>query len=226
MLEHGDPKEIGQLQCSKWLTLPLLLSKQELEACLLSYSNLFVLGSLKLESELICPLTSILEKYEALLTTFWQGGTPDPKLLRGFSYGVTPDSSDVYIYSPDGERGMIKEKRPLIYLQPLLVHFSPEDLQFRTKVRGGETFFWGVELRFPQLFQLSTSGKIEQAWGVTQAANDFRNLQRWARKATEPVQFLHKGKKLSPHLRVGHHLKGKLQDYLPLQQHGLDIWSS
>lgn len=182
----------GGLMASKWLSLPLFITGEDLKDALdvLQDGILAPLGYLVDKECLEISKEIVLKSYAELLQSLLSGEALDRKKLRDLTLRIAFSEEDLYAYQAGENRFMVYERKPAIHMQPLFLSYSSEEKKFRSKVLGGDQIFWGVEFSFPQIYQDPFSQKMEESWNKTEGSKKFKLLQKWSRRATKPAKFI------------------------------------
>ena len=109
----------------------------------------------------------------------------------------------VYTVPVDGDRQIIKVKKPVIQMQAHRIGYSSLDGKFRPMVMGKESISWGIQFSYPQIYE--DSGKVVKVNESDQFPNTarFKKMQRWMRRHTIPTPFLADGKRVNVPMRLG-----------------------
>lgn len=141
-----------------------------------------------------------VESYiEALITKDQIDLTPYRKI---FSVALSQSEEDFTLQVLQDTRVLVKQKQPMIQLR-LASWIIDEQLQIKTKIIGKESIPWGVEIAYPQTFQDPDTKEIKN--GLTDYPNGmlFKEIMRWIRKNTKPVQIIFESNEIQSNLRLG-----------------------
>lgn len=189
-------------QASKWLKIPLFLSKEELSAL---FEELFPFYLVRLsgvieEGKGVIDKTTYLSLYEDYLKTLQSGQAKDVNRLV---VGLGKELSDFRKIKVDGGE-LIKVYHPVIQVQPYTLFYSSSAEKFIEMTHSLENMYFGLLFSFPQLFQdPSTQEVIKVYESDTLNAKAFKAIQKWSRAHTTPTPFLINGKVLNHPARIG-----------------------
>lgn len=197
--------ECPPFQASKWLKIPLFLSKEELSALFeeLSFLYLVRLSGVIEEGKAVIDKTTYLFEYEDYLRTLQSGA---PKSVNRLVVGLGKELSDFRkIKVESGE--LIKVYRPVIQVQPYTLFYSSTAQKFIEMTHSLENMYFGLLFSFPQLFQDPISQEVIKVYeSDTLNAKAFKAIQKWSRAHTTPTPFLINGKVLNHPARIGKNL--------------------
>lgn len=218
----------GALQCSKFLTLQLLVDEQEMEALLGLDSSLRIFrgAEVTLRGEGELSQEQWLEGYSSYVALLKKGERPCPQDWAPlFSVMWTVEGSTCYALPVGEGQQIVKACRPVIQIQPHSMGYSQLDGKFRPMVRGPHSISWGIQVGYPQIFQEPHSGavhQVDQSEGFPNTAW-FKALQRWVRRETVPTPFILGEKLHSLPMRLGKKCFSWVQNHPQLQELAIEV---
>ncbi|MCB1149835.1 MAG: hypothetical protein KDK48_06680 [Chlamydiia bacterium] len=195
----ATPDKEPPFQASKWLQLQMLLDPEEMADLLHELDPRWIapLGKVLSASELTLTPEAFLESYVSYIKELMEGKPSQADLAVAFA----EDARAFCAFPVQGERYLLKLRRPAILVTKHTLDYSPDDGKFRSMVRGSATIAWGVELKYPQLFMDPDSGAIVKP--LQEGETLFKKAQRWVRQNTLPTDFIAEGKKVTSPVRIG-----------------------
>lgn len=209
-------KEIDtQLEASKWIDCPLLLSETEMKSLLelLGQPYLFPI------SRPLSPDLNFTNEYANYVAALEKGDKP--KNLQ--AYLMTNSLEAVYALQLSDGRELVRPYLPCILVRPHHVNFSPEDRKFRSKVYGENAITWGYTFSYPQFCLDPTTHDVEKVDERYSNTPLFKQIQRWMRESTTPTPFLYKETKINAPIRLGKEALYLAKNHFQLKQQDLDV---
>lgn len=216
------------LKATKWLSLEMLLSEEELRALfkeLLPFTLYFNGGVVK-KSEVKLSVESYLSTYRDYLKALTENFDENPLAFRSaLTALLTRDKDAVALIPVEGERAIVRAVKPSIQLFEHVMHYSEKEGRFHSMVHGKETISWGIILTYPQLYEdPKTKEPVEAMKGEGHPNSElFRLAQRWSRKNTLPAPLLIEGKRINLTARVGKAYLEKAKEHPELRRRGIEV---
>lgn len=198
----------GSCPVSKWLQTALLLGSSEMRNLLNEIAPFFMLriDAVLSKKEGIIEHSEFLHAYDAYIQSIASGQEVDERLAKRFFQAAWTISLDcaTSIEVPN-DRHIIKLSRPAVIIQHHRLSFSAIDEKFRSMVFGVDTFPFGIQISYPQLFKDPKTQELEKILVLEKFVNTplFRKIQKWVRSSTRPVTFLFGDKKTTIPVRIG-----------------------
>jgi hypothetical protein len=212
------------MQATKWLKLPLFLSREEIRSLLTALGKIHIVplsGVFREGMEELSP-QSYEDLYSSYLESLCRGepASPDKKLISAWTLNL--DSIEV-IQVASG--ALVKPKLPVVQVQPFWLNYSTTDGKFHEMAFSRESLAWGLQFSFPQLFQEPAHLEILKVQEPEfPNAGLFKNIQRFSRASTVPTPFmLPDGSKLNHPCRIGKSLLSKASEMPQLVNKGLKL---
>lgn len=139
-----------------------------------------------------------------------------------FSIALSEDEEDFSVQPLANDRVLIKQKKPMVQFRPASF-FIDENLEVKTKMIGKDTISWGIEIAYPQTFQDPDTKEIKN--GLTDYPNGslFKEIMRWVRKNTRPVQIIFQSRAIQSNLRLGNNALQWIDQYERLNKKQIKI---
>jgi hypothetical protein len=203
MLPRARLDEVKPYQASKWLTLPLLVTQGEMQELLLLLPEVFVpLSGVIPEGAENISKSEFLSYYTSYAGEI-KKGVKRPHIDFRLTFAITQDLQDLRAINVPGGV-LIRIVKPVIQVQPYTLHYSEVAHAFCEMTFSPDSFYWGLQFSFPQIFQNPDTHEIEKV-SLERFPNAalFKAIQRWARKATTPTPFLREERVIHHHSRIG-----------------------
>lgn len=218
----------GQLLVSKWLASQVLLDDDEMISLMqhLGSCQIYQIDRVVGEQEGVLMQQSFLEAYRAYVAAFKAGELPSEKLVKDYLQGAMTVSDDVLYEIPlDGGKRIIKLVKPAVMLQPHRMHYSSLDGKFRSMVMAKDSFLWGVQFSYPQIYQNPKTFALEKIAFSDAFPNSFLfdRLRKWVRYNTLPTPFIVNNRKMTSSVRLGKKCFGWINKHLQLQSLGITV---
>lgn len=221
------PGEKQPMEASKWLNCQVLLDEHEMQSLFsaLDPFHIFLTGVVVKPGEGEISQKAFLECYAEYVQALRNGQVPLEKSYRPyFSASLTIDPQGLFAVDA-GERQIIRVARPAIQLQSHMMGYSKVDGKFRSMILGKDTFLWGIQFSYPQLYHdltLKEALKVDDSPAFPNT-KIFRQLQRWMREATIPTPFLVNGTIINVPARLGKRCLSWINQHPQLTTHHLKI---
>lgn len=167
------------MHASRWISYKALLSPRELRE-MISGSGCEPVDVGRISAEPF-DLEGWFAEYQAL----YEGAAGRLPVI-----GLHCDPSSIEELEVSGGKQMTRPVKPVILVGPCTYRIGADNKIF-TNVLGDDAHFWGVDVRYPALFQPKNSGKALNILGNPEFPNGkaFRDVAKWLRKKTRPVSF-------------------------------------
>lgn len=191
-------------QASLYLSYGMLITPVEFSMLLESLQDLpdfsiWGTGVLLPKEKLAISEESLINHYAASLENFTLSGEQKAALSSVWTMNLNA----VRLREFPQEKGLIVRELPVVQLCRFQFRFDGE--RFFSNSFSQDTLFWGIELRFPQLFLDPTNGKLIKVLKAEYSNTLlWKKIHEWIRNHTMPVQFLKGdgGKRVAP-FRIG-----------------------
>ena len=146
---------------------------------------------------------------------------PPPPLRRFFSLMLSASLDVFYAVEVSPGKNVIKASLPVIQIQMFHCFFSSFDHQIRSMVISPESFGWGIQISYPQIYedphthQFSKVLLEEEKFPNSKA---FKTIVSWLRKNTQPVPLQEDGGLAYAPFRIGKRSLEKRQTHVGLQK--------
>lgn len=218
-------KDEGPYQASKWLHIRLLIDLNEMKS-LIEYGPAFYIysinavyqnGAERKEKE------EFLQAYGEYIKDLKEQRIPDEAKYRDFFSAVfTTDPESLYRIQLDQNKYLVKIRRPVIQLQTHRIAYSTDDQRFRSMVIG-ETISWGLQFKYPQIFQNPKTQELEK---IDRSFSDsllFHEMQKWTRNHTIPTTFEIHSKKITETFRIGRSCLAWINEHPQLKEKNIRV---
>lgn len=212
-MTHSEPLRIGTaqeipLQASKWLQTQLLVDLEEMQELfsMLGHFRIYLAGAICNTGQEEIEKSAFLKKYAEYTDHIKSGNIPDEKVYRALFSSVFSVASDHLYQVPISEnRSLIRITKPVVQLQMNKIAYSEADGKFRAMVFSQDSFFWGLQFSYPQLYQDAITKEIFTVRESEQFPNTalYNRIRKWIRTATIPTPFLVNGVKTNVPMRLG-----------------------
>jgi hypothetical protein len=199
LLKDSQPQIEGVYNVSKWIKHPALLDEVEMRTL---FQELEPFDLYAISGPVNDPLVaqeSWLAGYGHYIQQLKMGIIEKPQLTAAMS--ETPDA--LYAMKAGEGRVLVRPIRPVIQLQLHHVLPSSADGKFYPGVFSGESFTWGVQFSYPQIYQDPKEGTYKKVNEDFSNTHKFQKMGRWMRQFTVPATFVWKGVKTSVPIRLG-----------------------
>jgi len=233
-MTHEEPLRIGTaqeipLQASKWLQAQMLVSPEEMEDLFLALGDfhIYLAGSLCLVGNEEISKNQFLSKYAEYIGNIKSGNIPDEKAYRLFFSSVFSVSNDhLYRVPIDEKRNLIRIAKPILQLQMNKIAYSAADKKFRTMVFSHDSFFWGIQFSYPQLYQDPLTKEVFNVRESDKFPNTtlYNILKKWLRTATIPTPFVVEGVKSNVPMRLGKKCLSWINNHSQLKEKNISVF--
>lgn len=205
---RNSPQPEPPMQASKWLSIPVLIDREEMESLFEALGSFYIyeVSQVQSEGKEIMPAKDFLQVYEKYIQALKQGEIPAETLYRAvFSSIFTASTDPLYALQLPNGKHLIRVSKPVIQLQPNSIDYSPHDGKFRSGVFSLHSVLWGIQFSYPQLYLDPISKQPFKVVENEEFPNTrlFHILQRWIREHTIPTPFLVEGKIVNVPIRLG-----------------------
>lgn len=202
------PTASGVLQASKWLSYPVLIDADEMEALFkeLRDFEIYLVSGVSKRGEEKISREAFLELYRTYIDALKEGKLPPEGHYRTvFSSVFTTTSDALFAVHVETDQQLVKIAKPVIQLQVHRISYSLVDGKFRSMVWGPDSITWGIQFSYPQIYQDAVTKQVVQIGETDQFPNTalFRRLQRWGRHHTIATPFLVNGQRINVPVRIG-----------------------
>lgn len=228
-----QPLRIGEieepsLQASKWLQIQMLIDSHEMENLFhaLGDFHIFLAGAICLAGTEEISKENFLQTYARYIELLKNATIPEEREFRAYFSAVFTLHRDHLFQRPvSNGKSLIRVAKPCIQLQLNRIAYSEADGKFRPMVFGQESFLWGIQFSYPQLYQEPLSKEIFSVKDGTQFPNTglFRKLHRWCREETVPTPFQVGLKKTNTPMRLGKACFAWIAAHRQLTEKGIGI---
>ncbi|MCB1136100.1 MAG: hypothetical protein KDK78_07525 [Chlamydiia bacterium] len=218
----------GPYQASKWLAVQVLLSADEMCSLVETLGpglEIFSGSEMTPRGSAAEPTTRFLDSYREYVSALAAGEVPVESTHRAmFSTMWTLDPACLYVLPIDGQRQLIKPRRPVVQLQPHSIGYSSVDGRLRPMVAGPDSITWGVQFSFPQIYQDSKYQvyKVDDP-ELFPNVKLFKSIQRWLRHASQPTAFEVQGQRICVPMRIGKGCVEWMHQHPQLQAKGIRV---
>jgi hypothetical protein len=208
MISRVKPTASGVLQASKWLSYPVLIDADEMQALFdeLRDFEIYLVSGVSKRGEGRISKEAFLQLYRAYIEALREGILlPESAYRSVFSSVFTATSDALFAVPIEPDKQLIKIEKPVIQLQSHRISYSSVDGKFRSMVWGPDSITWGIQFSYPQIFQHAETKQVIQVAETTDFPNTalFRRLQRWGRHHTTATPFLVEGERINVPVRLG-----------------------
>lgn len=216
------------MQASKFLSVPVLLSLEEMEALLKDLGSFYIYMTsciVKKDNEGVTH-HQFLEVYKNYVEALKNGVNPAEKEYRHLL-------STVFTYQPDHlyavpvseNESVVRVLKPVVQLQPHRLDYSKADGKFRSMSYGMDSISWGVQFSYPQLYKDLSTQEIENVKESSEFPNTelFHKLQYWVRHHTVPTPFIVEEKQINSPVRLGKECFSWINRHPHLVQKGISV---
>lgn len=218
----------GVLQASKWLSYPLLIDSDEMEALLaeLGDFDIYRVSGVSTRGEERISRETFLQTYNNYIHALKRGESYPESLYRSVFSSVFSVNEDALflVYVGDNQQ-LVKIAKPVIQLQSHRISYSPVDGKFRSMVWGPDSISWGIQFSYPQIFQDFHTKEVRQIADTPEFPNTalFRLLQRWGRYHTVATPFIVDQRKVNVPIRLGKRCFPWINNHPQLISQGLSV---
>lgn len=208
MTLRTKPTASGVLQASKWLSYPVLIDADEMEALFAELGDfeIYQVSGVSKRGEGQIAKETFLNVYRSYVEALKEGQLLPESAYRALFSSVFTTTNDTLFSVPiEPDQQLIKIAKPVIQLQSHRISYSTVDGKFRTMVWGPDSVTWGIQFSYPQIYQDAETKQVIQVTETPAFPNTalFRRLQRWGRYHTVATPFLVEGKKINVPVRLG-----------------------
>lgn len=205
ILRESTQEKEGILQVSRWVRLPVLIDREELQALFnaLGPFEMYQVHTLCNRDNVRISNDQFLSSYSSYVESLKNGEVWNrAKLTALFSPIMTSSSDILYAMAFESDKCLVKAVRPIVQIQPYSFQYEGE---LRGMIFGQGSISWGLQFSYPSLFQ---DNKTNEIYPVREDVNFpnttlFRSIQRWVRHHTLPTPLIIDGKKLRVPIRLG-----------------------
>lgn len=213
---------------SQWLKIPVLLDYSEMEAFIQSFPTcqFYQVGVVRPKAKNQPTKEEFLQAYQSYISSLCSGKIPDPEQYKDFFACAFSDSPDDFaVVDLPQDRSVWRLARPVIQFQEHRVDFSSHDHEFRSKVLGPNSIFWGVMISYPQLFENPVNRQADKVLNNPDYPNGgyFRAMQRWMRQNTLATPFIVEGKRKNVPIRLGKNCFSWINQHPQLIEKGISV---
>lgn len=212
----------GLFRASKWLKHAFLLSQDELEDFFSMINPSFLLSSSALTtlSNWQVSFSELQDKYQELLGWMQQHPTLPPPPLRRFFSLMLSTSLDTFYAVNLGDKAAIKPSLPVIQIQMYHCFFSSMDRQLRPMVVSPESFAWGLQISYPQIYEDPRTHQYSKVLLDPKFPNSepFKEMVSWLRKHTRLAPLQEKEVKVYAPFRIGKKSLSMKESHVGLQK--------
>ncbi len=216
-------EEEGVFRASKWLKHAILLNTEEMRSLLSLVDPFFLIPASGVlpDADWQVSLEEFLKQYQTYLK--WMESDPalpPPPLRRFFSLMLSSSLDVFYSMAVAPGKKIIKASLPVIQIQLYHCFFSSFDHQIRSMVLSPESFGWGIQISYPQIYEDPKThqySKVLLEEDKFSNSKAFKEMVSWLRKNTQPVPLQEEGRAYAP-FRIGKQSLEKRQTHLGLQK--------
>lgn len=213
----------GMFHSSKWLKHALLLNVEEMSSFFLTIEPFFLIpaSGLLSTSSWQVSFDDFLKEYKSYLN--WMDVSPclpPVALRRFFSLMISVSLEAFYAVEVSHEKVAIKAALPVIQMQIYHCFLSPFDHQIRSMVASPESFAWGIQIAYPQIYEDPKTHQFSKVLLDERFPNSkpFKEMVSWMRKYTQPVPLQEKEGRAYAPFRIGKCSLEKRETHLGLQK--------
>jgi hypothetical protein len=220
-VRYSSVEKEGLFRASKWLKHSMLLNLEEMRAFLSALGSFMLVPASGLVTEESWQVSELefLEKYGLYLEWMKLHPTLPPIPLRRFFSLMLSTSSDAFyaVAIPDGKIA-IKQALPVVQIQLYHCFFSSYDHQIRSMVASPDSFGWGLQISYPQIYEDPKTHQYSKVLLEEGFPNSklFKEIVSWLRKNTQPVALQEDGRAYAP-FRIGKFSKDFRESHAGLQ---------
>lgn len=206
-IRYSSTEKEGLFRASKWLKHAVLLNLEEMRSFLSVLGSFVLVPASGLLSESCWKISEqeFFDQYGAYLEWMKLYPTLPPVPLRRFFSLMLSTTLDAFyaVAIPDGKIA-IKPVLPVIQIQLYHCFFSSFDHQIRSMVASPESFAWGLQISYPQIYEHPKTHQFSKVLLEEGFPNSklFKEMVSWLRKHTQPVALQEEGRAYAP-FRVG-----------------------
>jgi hypothetical protein len=223
-IRRSSPEKEGIFRASKWLKHAVLLGLDEMASLLSAIEPFFLIPATGILSEDSWQVSreEFLRQYELYLKWMASEPTLPPPALRRFFPLMLSASLDVFYAVPVSPgKNVIKASLPVIQIQMFHCFFSSFDQKLRSMVVSPESFGWGIQISYPQVYEdphTHQFSKVLLEEDKFPNSKPFKAIVSWLRKNTQPVPLQEEGGLAYAPFRIGKHSLEKRQTHVGLQK--------
>jgi hypothetical protein len=207
-IEISSVEKEGLLRTSRPLKHAVLLSLEEMKALLEEIGEHFLIpasGTLDGMSWSVQD-AQFLSRYEEYLKWMSQEPTLPPPPLRRFFSLMLSNSLNCFYQTPiSPEKFCIKPKLPVVQIQLYHCFFSSFDHQLRSMVLSPESFAWGLQIAYPQIYEDPKTHQFSKVLLDSTFSNSllFKKIVSWLRSHTQVFSLKEGFEKTQASFRIG-----------------------
>jgi hypothetical protein len=216
------------LQASKWIDLQLLVDELEMAEMVAALGDfeIFMVGRLCSRNEGQLTQRQFIEAYGSYVQALKAGELPNEQTFRPLFSSIFTVHRDALAQMVTGDgRRILRVTKPVVQLQLNKISYSHADGKFRSMVFGSESFFWGLQLSYPQLYLDSETKEVYKTRDSERFPNGelFRNIQQWQREHTIPTPFHVDGRCVNVPMRLGRKSLSWINSHPQLAAHRISV---
>jgi hypothetical protein len=221
-IRYSSVEQEGIFRASKWLKHAALLSVEEMQSFLSVLDSFFLVPASGLLSKASWKVSEpeFLRQYEEYIDWMKLHATlPPMPLRRFFSLMLSTSLKTFYAVEVPDEKIAIKPSLPVIQIQLYHCFFSPFDHQIRSMVASPESFAWGLQFSYPQIYEHPKTHQFAKVLLEEGFPNSkpFKEMVSWLRKNTKPVALQEEGRAYAP-FRIGNLSLAQRETHVGLQK--------
>lgn len=222
-LEISTPAQKGTLQASKWIQYYLLLKDNELKKLFetLNLSKLYCTSQIDREQNLTVTPSEYVSLYREYLLSS-QSHKEFNSLKKRLTVALDFQEGAFYKIAVKESQCLIKNVKPVIEIKPFALFYNETLKQFFYDLRSEEAFDFGIEIRFPSVYQNSVVKALEYtAKEKSVSSQAFKKLRQFIREHTTRLKLLAKGQPVYTLVRIGDAITSKEIDFLLLKRQNI-----
>lgn len=206
-IRYSSVDKEGLFRASKWLKHSVLLNLEEMKSLFALLGSCFLVPASGLVSPLSWQISEqeFLEKYVDYLEWMKLYATlPPVPVRRFFSLMLSTSLEAFYAVEVANEKIAIKPALPIIQIQLFHCFFSSFDHQIRSMVMSPDSFSWGLQFSYPQIYEDPKTHQFAKVLLQEGFPNSkpFKEMVSWFRKNTQSVALQEEGRSYAP-FRIG-----------------------
>lgn len=210
------------LQAAKWLSIQVLIDLEEMRS-LMEALGAFNIYSAQAVSSSLMSVSQFLVAYEDYINELKRGHLPSEERFRPFfSQFWTSEPLAIVTVNLSGKE-LARAVKPIVQVQYHSLSYSSLDDKFRSNVMDPQSFPWGVQFSYPQLFQEAGDQKVVKVDQTFTNTEFFQKLRRWVRENTVPVPFIVKEQKVNIPVRLGKNCFSWINNHPKLKMIGIKV---
>ncbi|MCB1119178.1 MAG: hypothetical protein KDK65_04385 [Chlamydiia bacterium] len=214
------------LAASKWLTLPLLIDREEMAQLMAALPSFHIFQTAGVVARGAGELSqgTFLEIYGKYIEALKRGEIPEDRSFRlPFSSVWTIDPKAVHEYPVSETEMIVKVQQPVVQLQIHQLDYSSADGKFRSKVYGPKSILWGIQFSYPQITQDEATKKVIPIDNSFPNTALYKGIQRWTRQETIPTPFIVENQLINVPARLGKQCMNWIEKHPQLVEKGIGV---